>query len=84
PSLGITFTLVLALLATLCGGVFATPSLSLSISAPRSVADIDDLFVTATITNTGKGSLKLLNHPQTVLSHLQTQMFLINRGNSTP
>ncbi|CAE6489197.1 unnamed protein product [Rhizoctonia solani] len=76
--------LLVALLTTLCESAFATPSLLLSIFVPTTVANISDLFVTATITNTGTSSLKLLNHPQTVLSHLQTRMFEINRGNSTP
>ncbi|CAE6485578.1 unnamed protein product [Rhizoctonia solani] len=75
---------VILLLATLCGSVSATPSLSVSISAPPSVASIDNLTITATITNTGKRSLKLLNHPRTVLSHLSTRIFNIRRENDIP
>ncbi|KAH7322240.1 hypothetical protein B0J17DRAFT_633453 [Rhizoctonia solani] len=75
---------VIVLLAALCRSVSATPSLSLSITVPQSVASVDGLSVTTTITNTGKRSLKLLNHPQSVLSHLPTRIFDIRRGNDIP
>ncbi|CUA71629.1 peptidyl-Lys metalloendopeptidase [Rhizoctonia solani] len=78
------FTLVIALLVALCGLVSATPGLSLSISVPQSATNVDELSVIATITNTGKFPLRLLNHPQTVLSHLPTRIFDIRRGNNTP
>ncbi|KAJ1299958.1 hypothetical protein OPQ81_002625 [Rhizoctonia solani] len=58
--------------------------LSLSTLVPDSIANLDDLAVTTRITNTGQLSLKLLNHPQTVLSHLPTRMFHIHQGSKTP
>ncbi|KEP50728.1 deuterolysin M35 metalloprotease [Rhizoctonia solani 123E] len=81
---GVMLTFVIAVLVASCGIVLSTPSLTLSISVPKSASSVDELSVTATITNTGKYPLKLLNHPQTVLSHLPTRVFDIRRGNDTP
>ncbi|CAE6441350.1 unnamed protein product [Rhizoctonia solani] len=79
----IMILVLFVLVVTFCGAMAITPDLSLSISVAKSILAINELSVTVLISNTGNDSFKLLNHPQTVLSHLPTQMFRIKRGNTT-
>jgi len=44
----------------------ASPSLSLKLSGADAAKGIEELKVTATLTNTGDNTLKLLNDPRTV------------------
>ncbi|KAF8749089.1 peptidyl-Lys metalloendopeptidase [Rhizoctonia solani] len=76
--------ILILILVTLCGRVSTTRDLLLSLSVPNSAVSINELLVTSIVTNTGDHSLRLLNHPQTVLSHLPTRVFHISRGNITP
>ncbi|KAG8957534.1 hypothetical protein FRC03_010048 [Tulasnella sp. 419] len=46
----------------------AERTLSLKVSAPISITDVDNLVVKATISNTGDETLKLLNDPRSPLS----------------
>ncbi|KAI0094340.1 deuterolysin M35 metalloprotease [Irpex rosettiformis] len=63
--------------------VSATPKLSVKLSGARNVNDASDLKVTATVTNTGDETLKLLNDPRGPLSNkLPTQTFQIARQDS--
>jgi hypothetical protein len=64
------------------GSVSTTPNLLLSVSLRKSLS-IDEPSVISLVTNTGNHSLKLLNHPQSVLSHLPTRVFRITQGNTT-
>jgi peptidyl-Lys metalloendopeptidase len=55
----------------------ATPKLSVSLSGAAEVTDLSNLKVTATVTNTGDETLKLLNDPRGPLSKLPTNAFEI-------
>ncbi|PFH50593.1 hypothetical protein AMATHDRAFT_75492 [Amanita thiersii Skay4041] len=57
--------------------VSAAPSLSLKVDGPASVDTVADLKVTATITNTGDETVKVLNDPYSALSKLPTNTFKI-------
>ncbi|KAJ1302211.1 hypothetical protein OPQ81_001035 [Rhizoctonia solani] len=59
-------------------------SLSLSLSVPKSVANIDELSIMTTVKNTGSETLKLLNDPRTVLSNAQAKTFIITKDNDAP
>ncbi|ELU38680.1 hypothetical protein AG1IA_07291 [Rhizoctonia solani AG-1 IA] len=76
--------ILILILVTLCGRVSTTRDLLLSLSVPNSAVSINELLVTSIVTNTGDHSLRLLNDPRTVLSHLPTRVFHISRGNITP
>ncbi|CAE6462701.1 unnamed protein product, partial [Rhizoctonia solani] len=73
---------LVVLLVAWSGSVSTTPNLSLSVSLRKSLS-IDEPSVISLVTNTGNHSLKLLNHPQSVLSHLPTRVFRITQGNTT-
>ncbi|KAL5637788.1 hypothetical protein ACGC1H_002151 [Rhizoctonia solani] len=60
------------------------PGLSVSLSVPKSAANIDDLSVVTIVKNTGSGTLKLLNDPRTVLSTAQTKTFIITKDKDGP
>jgi len=55
----------------------AAQSLSLKVSGPESVNTVDTLKVTATVTNTGDETVKLLNDPLSPLSKLPAETFKI-------
>jgi peptidyl-Lys metalloendopeptidase len=77
-----TFATVLASAAVL--GVSAAPSLSLSIVTPESVADVENLSVTAVVKNTGTETLKLLKDPRGVLSSAKTHTFNVANEKGSP
>ncbi|KDQ16122.1 hypothetical protein BOTBODRAFT_43700 [Botryobasidium botryosum FD-172 SS1] len=56
------------LLSALASPILAAPGLSLTVSAPSAIEDVDALKVTTTLTNTGTETLKLLNDPNSVLT----------------
>ncbi|ESK92137.1 deuterolysin m35 metalloprotease [Moniliophthora roreri MCA 2997] len=56
---------------------YGAPGLSLSVSAPASIDGVDNFKVTATLTNTGGETLKLLNDPRGPLSQIPTDTFSI-------
>ncbi|KAJ7592414.1 peptidyl-Lys metalloendopeptidase [Mycena floridula] len=64
-------------LLSLGGSVAAVPSLFLSLSGPRTVVDVVNLRVDATVTNTGTESVKLLHDPRGVLSQVPTETFSV-------
>ncbi|KAJ8075682.1 hypothetical protein PM082_021312 [Marasmius tenuissimus] len=64
----------LAILASL-SACSATKLLLVSTSAPASSSDVTGLEVITTVTNTGDETLKLLNHPNSVLSKWATNSF---------
>ncbi|KAI0697605.1 peptidyl-Lys metalloendopeptidase [Cytidiella melzeri] len=72
---------ILALLASALS-VAATPKLSLTLSGASQVNGVQDLKITATVTNTGDETLKLLNEPHGPLSNLPTNTFDITHQDS--
>ena len=66
--------------------VSATPSLILKTSTPDiNVGGLENLKVTTTVTNTGEGTLKLLNDPRGVLNTFPENTFNIaNLAGSRP
>ncbi|CAE6492946.1 unnamed protein product [Rhizoctonia solani] len=60
------------------------PGLSLSIFTPESVATVDGLYVTTTLTNTGNHTVKLINAPETTLFDLPTDTFKITSEHGSP
>ncbi|KAK0211138.1 peptidyl-Lys metalloendopeptidase [Desarmillaria ectypa] len=65
--------------------VSATPGLSLSLSGTDSVVDIENLYVSATLTNTGDTTVKILNDPSSILSPtFSTNTFDINSASGSP
>lgn len=56
----------------------AAPSLSLTLGGANSFAGVSSAVVSATLTNTGDETLKLLNHPNTILSKWPTDTFAIS------
>jgi peptidyl-Lys metalloendopeptidase len=60
--------------------VFATPSLSLHISGPRTVDGIENLKLITTVANTGDSTLQLLKDPRGVLSTMPTHKFVIRNA----
>lgn len=55
----------------------AAPSLTLSVSSPDDVVDVDNLKVKTVLKNTGDESVKLLKTPESVISTYQTNSFAI-------
>jgi len=53
-------------LLAISASAFAAPSLSLKVSGADVAEGVENLKVTATLTNTGDSTLKLLNDPRTV------------------
>lgn len=62
--------------------VTAAPGLSLTLSGANKVDGVQNLKVTATITNTGDETLKLLNDPRGPLNKFPTESFVINHEDS--
>ncbi|KAJ3502211.1 hypothetical protein NLJ89_g8991 [Agrocybe chaxingu] len=67
-------------LVSLAVAVSAEPALSLTVTGPESVQDVDNLKVVATIANTGDETLKVLNDPRGALSQMATNTFTITDG----
>ncbi|KAF4622161.1 hypothetical protein D9613_009110 [Agrocybe pediades] len=67
--------LALTIITSLALVVEAKSSLLLKTTGPDSVTAVYNLHVVTTLTNTGDDTLKLLNHPGTVLSKLPTHNF---------
>ncbi|KZV80963.1 peptidyl-Lys metalloendopeptidase [Exidia glandulosa HHB12029] len=67
----------LVALALSVSGALAAPGLSLQLSGANSFAGVNAAVVSATLTNTGDETLKLLNHPNSILSKLPTNTFAI-------
>ncbi|KAH7341105.1 hypothetical protein B0J17DRAFT_716261 [Rhizoctonia solani] len=65
-------------------GVSATPGLSLSIISPQSVSDVENLYVTAVVKNTGTETLMLLKDPRGVLSSAKTHTFNVANEKGSP
>lgn len=70
----------LSLLAT---SALAAPSLSLSLTSPASILDVEGLQVEVTLANSGDESLKLLNDPRSLLNQLETDSFKIIGADGT-
>lgn len=75
-----SFTLRTALVALVASAVAAsaTPGLTLKLSGADKVVGVHNLKITATVTNTGDETLKLLNDPRGPLNKLPTEAFLIS------
>ena len=65
---------LVALVAT-ATAVSATPGLSLKVTGPEAVDDVQNLRVATTLTNTGDETLKLLNDPRGALHTLPANTF---------
>ncbi|TFK72457.1 zincin [Pluteus cervinus] len=77
-------TVLFALAATALS-VSAAPGLSLKITGPSVVDGVPNLKVSATLTNTGDESLKILNDPLSPLSTIPANTFSItNTAGTTP
>lgn len=59
---------VLFALAAGSASVLAFPSVSVAFSGEKSVVDVDNFKVVATVTNTGDETLNLLNDPNSLLT----------------
>jgi len=59
-------TKVFAALLAVSASAMAAPGLSLKVSGVDAAEGVENLKVTATLTNTGDSTLKLLNDPRTV------------------
>ncbi|KAF4621982.1 hypothetical protein D9613_009066 [Agrocybe pediades] len=70
--------LALIAITSLALVVEAAPSLLLKTAGPNAVNTVGDLHVVTTLTNTGNETLKLLNHPHTVLSGLPSNNFAVS------
>ena len=70
------FTAASALLVA-ATSVAAAPGLSLKVSGPAQVNNVNSLAVVATIVNTGDETLKLFNDPRGTLSTFETNSFAI-------
>ncbi|KAG8728757.1 hypothetical protein FRC12_021518, partial [Ceratobasidium sp. 428] len=65
-------------------GVSAAPGLSLSITSPDTITDVDNLSVTTVVKNTGTETLKLLKDPRGVLSSAKTYTFNVANEKGSP
>ncbi|KAB5594846.1 Deuterolysin M35 metalloprotease [Ceratobasidium theobromae] len=65
-------------------GVSAAPSISVAIGTSKQVNGVDSLSVTTIVHNTGNETLKLLNHPHSLLSTSETDKFGISSENGSP
>ncbi|KAH9486376.1 Peptidyl-Lys metalloendopeptidase [Psilocybe cubensis] len=74
---------VLAAFVLTAVAVSASPSLSLKLKGPSSVTGVENLKITATITNTGTETLKILNDPRSLLSKRPANKFSITDGKGT-
>ncbi|KAI0337151.1 Metalloprotease [Trametopsis cervina] len=78
------FSLALLTLAVTTALSFATPAkrapaLEVSLSAPSSVVSIDDIKVTAAVTNTGSEAVKVLKYGTILDGHLPTRSFAVSK-----
>ncbi|KAF7763478.1 hypothetical protein Agabi119p4_8015 [Agaricus bisporus var. burnettii] len=75
-----SFTVRSALFAIAASAAFvnAAPSISLKVTGSDSMSSVGDLKVTATVTNTGDETVKLLNDPHSPLSTLPADTFDIS------
>ncbi|EIN05799.1 peptidyl-Lys metalloendopeptidase [Punctularia strigosozonata HHB-11173 SS5] len=71
------FRAALLALVSSAVAVSATRGLTLSVSGPESVADVENLKIVTTVKNTGDETLKLLNNPSSVLRKAPTNSFSI-------
>lgn len=63
----------------------AAPGLSLSLSGADSVVDVENLSVSATLTNTGDTTMKILKDPSSILSPtFSTNTFAIDSASGSP
>jgi len=74
---------ILLILALESLGVSASPAISVTVTGPESVTDVENLTVVATVTNTGDETLKLLNDPEGPLSQAPTDTFSITDASGT-
>ena len=78
-------TAFLAISTFLCIGVSAiprysnSPHLRVEVTGPSAVVDADNLWVVTTVTNLADETVKLLEHPDTPLSQLPTDIFEVTR-----
>jgi peptidyl-Lys metalloendopeptidase len=76
-----TSTLRTSLVAlALSAVVSAGPSLKLKVDGQKSVTDVENLKVVATLTNTGDQTIKLLNDPNSILSPIPAKTFKVTSG----
>ncbi|KAB5588004.1 Deuterolysin M35 metalloprotease [Ceratobasidium theobromae] len=73
-----------SLASALALSVSAVPSISLAIGTSKQVNGVDNLTVTTIVHNTGNETLKLLNHPNSLLSTSETDKFEISSENGSP
>ena len=77
-------TALVALVAT-ASAVVAAPGLSLKVTGADAVDGVENFKVTATLTNTGDETLKLLNDPRGALHTLPANTFAItNDSGASP
>ncbi|KAF5343566.1 hypothetical protein D9758_012954 [Tetrapyrgos nigripes] len=67
-----------SLVALAASAISASAELTLKVSGPESVTGVDNLKVTATLTNTGSEALQLLNDPRSLLTKVPTNSFRIS------
>lgn len=67
----------LIILAATAAAVQAAPRLSLKVSGPDAVNDVENFKVITTLINTGDETLKLLNDPRSALHTFATNTFAI-------
>jgi peptidyl-Lys metalloendopeptidase len=64
-------------------GVSAERAISVTVTGPDSVTDVENLTIVATVSNTGDQTVKLLNDPQSLLSNAPTDTFSISDASGT-
>ncbi|KIY71272.1 deuterolysin M35 metalloprotease [Cylindrobasidium torrendii FP15055 ss-10] len=62
----------------------AAPSLSLAVTGADSVVDVTNLEISATLTNTGDESVKILNDPNSVINAFPANSFSIDSESGSP
>ena len=67
-------------LLTCVAAAAATRSLTVKVSAPDVVWNVDHFYVLTTIVNTGDETLRLLNDPRTPLSPVATNTFVVTNS----
>ncbi|KAG9121787.1 hypothetical protein FRC07_002106 [Ceratobasidium sp. 392] len=74
----------IALAAATILGASAAPGLSVSITAPSSVTNIENLSIDAIVKNTGTETLMLLKDPRSVLTSAGTRVFKVAGKRGSP
>ncbi|TRM67381.1 Deuterolysin metalloprotease family-domain-containing protein [Schizophyllum amplum] len=73
----------LGLASTAVAGPYRrAPTLSIDVTAPESAKSVDEMTVTAIVTNTGSEPVKVLKAGSVLDSDLPTRSFFVNKGDS--